>query len=153
MLGFERDAAGEWVALLECGHRRHVRHRPPLSSYPWIADADARAAKLGSTLECPACARLELPTDAVAYRTTAEFDEATLPPALRRDHDTRPGVWARVEVLAGRLRLVLPALGLDRVLTTGEHAIVPPELSHHVEPLGPMRMRLAFLRAPTQTRP
>lgn len=147
MLGFERDDGGDWVAQLECGHRRHVRHRPPLSNYPWIADADARAAKIGAPLECPACARLELPADAVAYRTTADFDEATLPAGLRRDHTTRPGVWARVEVLAGQLQLVLPALAVDRVLTAGEHAIVPPELPHHVEPLGPMRMRVVFLRA------
>ncbi|MCB1185380.1 DUF3565 domain-containing protein, partial [bacterium] len=28
--GFIQDEAGDWIALLACGHRRHVRHRPPL---------------------------------------------------------------------------------------------------------------------------
>lgn len=29
IVGFDRDEEGDWVALLECGHRQHVRHRPP----------------------------------------------------------------------------------------------------------------------------
>jgi tellurite methyltransferase len=147
ILGFERDASDAWIARLDCGHRRHVRHRPPLSDYPWIADADGRAARIGAAIECERCRRCELPDGAAPYRTTDEFDEATLPAGLRRDHATRPGVWARVEVLAGRLRFVMPALAVDRVLAADEHVIIPPELPHHVEPLGPVRLRIVFLRA------
>ena len=29
IVGFETDEDGDWVALLRCGHRQHVRHKPP----------------------------------------------------------------------------------------------------------------------------
>ncbi|WAS95698.1 DUF3565 domain-containing protein [Nannocystis punicea] len=148
ILGFERDAADEWIVHLDCGHRRHVRHRPPLSEYPWLADAAARAARVGASIECGRCGRGELPDGAAAYRTTELFDETNLPAGLRRAHTIRAGAWGRVEVLAGRLRFVMPALAVDRVLTAGEQAIIPPELPHHVEPLGPVRMQVVFLRVP-----
>lgn len=61
IVGFQRDDEGAWIALLECGHRRHVRHRPPLSNYPWVVDAAERAAKLGAAIECDRCARGEPP--------------------------------------------------------------------------------------------
>lgn len=148
ILGFTADAAGDWIARLDCGHRRHIRHRPPLSEYPWIMDAAVRAARIGAPIECDRCGRGELPDDAAPYKTTAEFDETTLPAGLRRDHTTRAGVWARAEVLAGQLRFVMPALAEDRVIAAGDHAIIPPELPHHVEPLGPVRLRVVFLRVP-----
>lgn len=148
ILGFEQDPIGEWITHLDCGHRRHVRHRPPLSDYPWLADAAGRAARIGAEIECERCGRGELPDAAAAYRTTDEFDEQTLPAGLRRDHTTRAGVWGRVEVLAGRLRFVMPVLAIDRVIEAGGHAIIPPELPHHVEPVGSVRMRVVFLRVP-----
>lgn len=146
MLSFETDEQGDWLARLDCGHRRHIRHRPPIDDYPWIADPAARASKLGAAIECDRCGRRELPTDAVAYRTL-EFDQTSLPAGLRGDHNTRAGVWARVDVLSGRLRFVMPVLAVDDALAAGEHVIVPPELVHHVEPLGPVRLRVTFLRA------
>lgn len=146
MLSFHQDDEHAWFARLECGHRRHIRHRPPLSSYPWIDDEAGRAAKIGASIECERCARRELPSDAHVYRTTDVFDERTLPAGLRRDHRTRSGVWGRVEVLEGRLRLVMPVLGVDEALGAGDHTILPPEIEHHVEPLGAVRMRVAFLR-------
>jgi len=148
MLAFEADAAGDWIARLDCGHRRHIRHHPPLADYPWIVDAAGRAARVGAEIECERCRRGEVPDGAAPYRTTDEFDETTLPAGLRRDHTTRAGVWGRVEVLAGQLRFVMPALAVDRVIEAGGHAIIPPELPHLVEPLGPVRMRVVFLRVP-----
>lgn len=145
---FDLDERSEWVARLDCGHGRHVRHRPPLADYPWIEDEAGRAAKIGAEIECGRCARLELPTGALPYRSTDEFDETSLPAGLRRAHSTRPGVWGRAEVLAGQLRFVMPALGVDRVIEAGDHAVIVPEIEHHVEPVGPMRMRVVFLRAP-----
>lgn len=148
ILDFVADPAGDWIARLDCGHRRHVRHRPPLADYPWVDDPAGRAARIGAEIECERCGRGELPDRAAAYRTTAVFDEATLPAGLRREHTTGKGVWGRVEVLAGGLRFVMPALAIDRVIAAGEHAIIPPEVPHHVEPLGPLRMQVVFLRVP-----
>jgi tellurite methyltransferase len=57
IIGFEQDDAGDWVALLECGHRQHVRHKPPFINRPWTQSPDGRAAHLGVPLECPSCDR------------------------------------------------------------------------------------------------
>lgn len=43
------------VVELECGHRRHVRDRPPLSSHPWVRDADARQQRISERIECGLC--------------------------------------------------------------------------------------------------
>ncbi len=52
---FERDEAGDYVAVLDCGHRQHVRHKPPFIERPWvILDAD-RTTMIGSQLDCKAC--------------------------------------------------------------------------------------------------
>ena len=63
--GFIQDEAGDWIALLACGHRRHVRHRPPLVERPWVLTPAGRAAMVGETLGCAACAEAggERPAD------------------------------------------------------------------------------------------
>ncbi len=35
--GFEQDEVGDWVMLLSCGHRQHVRHQPPFINRPWLS--------------------------------------------------------------------------------------------------------------------
>ena len=55
MVGFEQDEHGDWVALLECGHRQHVRHRPPWQERPWVVSAEGREGRVGLPLECPLC--------------------------------------------------------------------------------------------------
>jgi hypothetical protein len=55
IVGFHEDARGEWVAELECGHERHVRHRPPFEQRPWVLDAERRRARLGSSIDCGLC--------------------------------------------------------------------------------------------------
>lgn len=59
MVGFHCDEEGDWVAHLDCGHRQHVRHRPPFQNRPWVLDEAGRAARLGALLECPLCDRGE----------------------------------------------------------------------------------------------
>jgi hypothetical protein len=55
IVGFEQDEVGDWVALLECGHRQHVRHRPPWREREWVQTAEGRQARVGSPLECSDC--------------------------------------------------------------------------------------------------
>ena len=55
IVAFHQDEAGEWVAELSCGHRRHVRHRPPFEVRPWVLDEAGRASRLGAWLECGVC--------------------------------------------------------------------------------------------------
>lgn len=52
---FTQDEEGHWVAILACGHRQHVRHRPPLVERPWVLTAAGRATRLGQSLNCRHC--------------------------------------------------------------------------------------------------
>ncbi len=61
IVGFEQDEVGDWVALLECGHRQHVRHRPPWQERPWVVTAEGRKERVGSPLECRECDEAEAP--------------------------------------------------------------------------------------------
>ena len=45
---------------MECGHRQHVRHDPPLVSRPWVLTPAGREARLGAELDCKACEELEM---------------------------------------------------------------------------------------------
>src|SRR5690606_27430989 len=147
MLSFERAADGEWTVALDCGHRRHVRHRPPLSSYPWIDDPEGRAAHVGQLIECERCSQRIWPEGLASYRETAWFDAETVPAGLLADHNTRAGVWGRLEVEAGTLALCFAAPLDERVeLEAGQWAAIPPTLTHHVELGEGARFRVVFHR-------
>lgn len=55
IVGFETDEAGDWVALLTCGHRQHVRHKPPFQDRPWTLTSLGRASRVGTPLHCVLC--------------------------------------------------------------------------------------------------
>ncbi|MCB2080391.1 MAG: DUF1971 domain-containing protein [Novosphingobium sp.] len=80
------------------------------------------------------------------YKTTPEFDEGSLPDAIRNDHSTKAGVWGLLVVLEGRVRLVFhdPVGTVD--VEPGKPGLIPPQAVHHVETSGPMRMRVEFYR-------
>ena len=78
------------------------------------------------------------------YRSTAVFDETTLPDALRREHRTKAGVWGVIRVLEGELELKFIDSGEAVVLTPDRPGLVLPEQAHRVEPMGRMRMQVDF---------
>jgi len=45
--GFHMDPAGDWVAQLACGHRQHVRRRPPWQNRAWVLTEAGRQGMLG----------------------------------------------------------------------------------------------------------
>src|SRR5579884_624757 len=59
IVGYHLDEVGDWVAHLSCGHRQHVRHRPPFQLRAWVVDEEGRRSRLGAPLECPLCDRGE----------------------------------------------------------------------------------------------
>ena len=144
--GFHQDAEGDWVAEFACGHSQHVRHRPPWQNRPWVASEAGRAAKLGASIECPTCQMPEVPADAGEYKRTATFTEETVPGGLLRDHRTKPGVWARIIVEAGRLEHTLESHRRTFLLTPECPGVVPPTEPHHIAPAGPVRFHVQFLR-------
>jgi tellurite resistance-related uncharacterized protein len=148
IVAFATDALGDWVALLSCGHRQHVRHKPPFMVREWVTTAQGRDGMLGSLLDCVRCDRFELPEEFVPYKRTPEFDHTTVPAALRRDHSTKRGVWGKIVVVDGRLRYRVESLNTDVELSRDRAGIVVPEVLHHVEPVGEVRFYVEFYRAP-----
>jgi tellurite methyltransferase len=147
--GFERDDAGDWVALLECHHRQHVRNRPPLWPAAWVTDDVARQQRIGSALACPLCDRTECPDDLVVVRTTPTWDEHSMPNALRRAHRVASGTWGRLRVDRGRLRFVARTTPVtDVIVEMGQRQGIPPDVEHFVEPRGPVRFAVEFLDRP-----
>ncbi len=54
-MAFHVDRDGDWVADLECGHTRHVRHTPPWTNRKWILTEKGRASFIGHKLHCVTC--------------------------------------------------------------------------------------------------
>lgn len=86
------------------------------------------------------------PEGAAPYKRTAVFDETTIPEGLRADHSTKPGVWALIHVLEGRLLYHLLDARQTFEIDAGERLASPPERPHKVEPVGAMRMYIEFWR-------
>ena len=93
-----------------------------------------------------------LPPSVQFLRRTDEFTADTMPTALRKDHTTKAGTWALIHVVEGALRYDItddrrPAW--SGILTPSDPpGIVEPTILHHVEPVGPVRFHVEFLREP-----
>ncbi len=131
--GFVTDEVGDLVALLACGHRQHLRHRPPFQVRPWILDPSARQGRLGTPIDCPLCDRGELPDGAVPLGTRGPWDEASLPGALRRRHELPAGRWALLRVHRGHLTLRFEGQSSARALEGGQLQAIPPGVPHRVD--------------------
>jgi tellurite resistance-related uncharacterized protein len=88
-----------------------------------------------------------LPDGLVAYKRTPVFDQDTLPAGLLRNHSTKPGVWALIHVLEGRLRYRVVEPPQETVLTPGNPGVVRPQQVHEVQPIGPVRFFVEFYAA------
>ena len=148
--GFDIDDQGDWVALLNCGHRQHVRHRPPFTNRPWVTSEEGRKGRLGETLNCVRCDRFELPLHFIPYKKTTVFTEKSLPESLKNDHANKPGVWAKIIVMEGKLLYRVASLNVEIALAPNLPGIVMPEALHCVAPLGTVRFFLEFYRSPKQ---
>ena len=143
--GYHLDDAGDWVAELACGHDQHVRHKPPFQLRAWVLDPDGRLGRLGTPLDCPLCDRCELPEGLHRVRTSAVWDEQSMPAGLRRAHRVAAGTWGRIVVHDGRLRFAAATTpAIDVELDAGSAQGIPPEVRHEVEPLGAVRFAVEF---------
>ncbi len=140
IVGLHRTGPRDAVAELSCGHRR------PLG--PDAVEGADRRVLPGRLLDCPGCARREMPEGHAPYRKTPCFDRASLPAALQREHRTRPGVWAWIHVLHGGIGYRVDAPFHERrELSPGVPGLVLPEVPHRLELTGPVELYVEFWRA------
>jgi tellurite resistance-related uncharacterized protein len=145
IVGYHKDEEDDWVAELDCCHNQHVRHQPPFFNRPWTQSQEGRDSMLGQQLSCVRCDALEWPEGLQLLRTTPEFNEANFPEGIRKDHSTKTGVWGRIIIAEGRMRYVCQApVAREFELDSETPGIIPPELLHHVEPLGTLRFCIEF---------
>jgi hypothetical protein len=55
IIAFRQDEHGEWIAELECGHARHMRHNPQWMVRPWITTEEGRSQFVGHKIPCSPC--------------------------------------------------------------------------------------------------
>jgi tellurite methyltransferase len=151
--GYREDEAGDCVAELECGHDQHVRHRPPFQLRAWALDPEGRAARLGTSLECPLCERGEMPEELRWVRTTPIWDPDTMPAGLRQAHRVAAGMWGRIVVHDGRLRFAAATPAIEIELGAGSTQDLPPGVEHEVEPLGAVHFAVEFYAVDRGTQP
>lgn len=78
------------------------------------------------------------------YGSSPVFDENTLPEALRKKHSTKSHTWGRLTVLSGSVKLVYHDPAREIIVTPEEPAPLLPDEVHHVEVIGPVKMRVDF---------
>lgn len=110
------------------------------------AAMQAKAATIGESLKLALFFRLPKGAPPQPYKVTAEWDEVTLPTAIRQRHNTKAGVWGLLRVLEGRAALVFEDPARTVQVTPEQPAEIPPEQWHHVELDGPVRMKVEFYR-------
>ncbi|MFA7441618.1 MAG: DUF1971 domain-containing protein [Sphingomonadaceae bacterium] len=78
------------------------------------------------------------------YGSSPVFDENSLPEALRNKHSTKSHTWGRLNVLSGSVKLVYHEPAREIIVTPDAAAPLLPEQPHHVEVIGPVKMRVDF---------
>ncbi len=64
IVDFHQDEHGDWVAELDCGHSRHVRHEPPWMIRRWVLTEEGRRGFIGHKVDCKKCEEPLPPDDA-----------------------------------------------------------------------------------------
>lgn len=141
VVGFAPDDAGDWTALLSCGHRQHVRHRPPMELRPWVLTEGGRASRLGMTLNCVRCDDGELPKAARLEERSPDFTESS-PELFSRELEFSR--WAVLRILEGRLDSTAITRPEMRALSAGESVTLVPNTPYRFELRGPVRFYLDY---------
>ncbi len=90
-----------------------------------------------------------IPDDFVPYRTVGPFDQDSVPKGLLRDHNTKAGVWGRLDVGSGHVTYVItePGFESEHELSSNRPAIIVPEQKHHLKLTCDVMFHITFFRA------
>jgi tellurite resistance-related uncharacterized protein len=88
-----------------------------------------------------------LPPDLDLVRTTAVWDEHTVPDGLLSAHRVADGVWGQLVVRSGAVGFVFEdEPDVTHRLSTDERITIPPGRPHHVALDGPVTFVVEFYR-------
>jgi len=90
----------------------------------------------------------KLPDDVVAYGRSPEFNQDSVPSALQRQHTTKLGTWALINVLEGKLLYRILEPHSETIIEPHTPGVVQPQQPHEVEVIGPVRMFVEFYAKP-----
>lgn len=91
---------------------------------------------------------LALPDGLELARTTPEFDQDTVPPALLKAHQVAAEVWGRLVVAQGNLEFAFEDRAEEpSALGPGQSIVIPPQEPHRIIIVGPARFSVEFYRA------
>ena len=88
----------------------------------------------------------QLPPGLVPAGSSLSFTEDTIPEALQKKHALGPGHWGVLHVFAGSVCFVDLATGTETEIAAPDHAIIQPEMPHHLRLAGPVQCRIDFFR-------
>jgi tellurite resistance-related uncharacterized protein len=80
------------------------------------------------------------------YKRTPDFDQDSLPEAIRNAHSTKAGTWGMLVVSEGAARLVFHEPAREVAVTPGSPGKIAPQAVHHVELDGPVRLHVEFYK-------
>ncbi len=81
------------------------------------------------------------------YSETAVFNESSVPEKLQSRHQTKAGVWGKLIVLSGGLTFIDDREPEVRhPIDPSTHAVIEPEMPHHVDITGPVSFQIEFYR-------
>jgi tellurite resistance-related uncharacterized protein len=95
----------------------------------------------------------QLPDNAAAYKRTPEFNQSTIPNGLLKNHQTKAGVWGKINILEGRLLYLIEETNEQFELDATTAGVVEPAVLHHIKPLGSVRFYVEFYREMASTLP
>jgi tellurite methyltransferase len=80
------------------------------------------------------------------YKRTALFTEDTVPEGLKKDHATKEDVWAKINVVQGRLLYEVTDHGVSYELDVDMVGVIEPTVRHRVTPLGTVKFFVEFYK-------
>lgn len=90
--------------------------------------------------------RYAMPAGKSEFSRTKAFTGNTVPSGLLAAHALNEGVWGRLHVVSGTLKLVFEGAPEVFEISEGQNFDIPPIERHHVKIEGPVSFYVAFYK-------
>ena len=89
----------------------------------------------------------EIPQSLKPYKKTQVFTESSIPQGLLNNHNTKEGVWGKINVLEGELVYTIQSNPQEVVLLNSQcFGVVEPTVLHNVKPKGTVKFYIEFYK-------